>query len=34
MRTGILQEYQAAEAHVSPGFESHYQAIIVQYEQE
>jgi hemerythrin-like domain-containing protein len=34
MRTGILQGYQAAEAHVSPGFESLYQAIIVQYEQE
>lgn len=34
MRTAILQGYQTAEAHVSPGLESRYQAIVVQYEQE
>jgi hemerythrin-like domain-containing protein len=34
MRTGILQGYQTAEAQVPPGLESHYQAVVVQYEQE
>ncbi|NTV48144.1 MAG: cation-binding protein [Geobacteraceae bacterium] len=34
MRTSILQEYQSAEAQVSPGFESRYQAVVTQYEQE